>query len=682
MRTLSVIVWVLSIGHAAGQCDTTANNNAIREVESVLWSDYPRVHQLAFSALAHFRNAGPHCAGRVWAALGKVYWVNGDYDSSMYCLRKAFQQSADAHDDDNLAASYYVAANVYYYQGYYDSAEVYFSRSLHHYELQKNHQGQLQVLHDMALMYHRKGDYALSLQRLLESERIKELEPGLVHFVGDFTRGNQFFVDTLYYRNEIEDERKAYFTFRKAGNPVGVYQSLINLSVAYRELGDHRRSGYLAGLGSALMETAGDYPFWYLAAKEYGLAGMYDSCFYFHRKAFGELHRATQIKVVTTYEQIGESFMLFHQPDSARHYFEAALALNEKMNNRISIPGSHLSLARAWLALGNTGRAEDHWRLGMERTKGVSVYHQNRLYEFGRELFERMGQPEKALMCAERYAELSDSINRSETAVAMLRLQSQFQMERKDLKLEQAESLIYRRSIFLLSLAALTVLAACFIVALFWQRRKISMKNRLLLKSNDEQKALLQEVHHRVKNNLQYIVSLMNLQMHQSENSELHERLDEIKTRIMAMGIIHQRLYTSQGIFRVDVSGFAAELVDNLLNAMPSKVPVSRSLHLNPVEVNVDTAISIGLLLNELLTNAIKHAFVGHPSPALEVTISKDNECMLLRLRDNGPGYDFGAHSNGFGMRLVQLMLRKLNATARQPDRNTIEVLVPLHGNS
>ena len=191
------------------------------------------------------------------------------------------------------------------------------------------------------------------------------------------------------------------------------------------------------------------------------------------------------------------------------------------------------------------------------------------------------------------------------------------------------------------------VLAACFIVALFWQRRKISMKNRLLLKSNDEQKALLQEVHHRVKNNLQYIVSLTNLQMHQSENSELHERLDEIKTRIMAMGIIHQRLYTSQGIFRVDVSGFAAELVDNLLNAMPSKVPVSRSLHLNPVEVNVDTAISIGLLLNELLTNAIKHAFVGHPSPALEVTISKDNECMLLRLRDNGPGYDFGAHSNG-----------------------------------
>ncbi len=667
---------------AAGQCDTARNRVVLREVESYLWSDYPKVHNLASLALTQFAKAGPRCAARAWTMMGKVFWINGEYDSSLYCLRKAFNQSAEAQDGDNLAASFHVAANDFYYQGYFDSAEFYFSKSLHHYTLLGNRQGQLQVLHDMALMFHRKGAFALSLRHLLESERIKELEPGLVHYVGDFTTGNQFFVDTMYYRNEVEDERASYLAFLKAGNRVGVYQSLINLSIAYRELGEHRRSAYLAGLGASRMAAVGDYPFWYLAAKEYALAGMSDSCFYFHRKAFGELHRATQIKVVSTYEQIGESFMLFNRPDSARFYHELALRLNEKMNNRISIPGSHLNLARAWLALGNTARAEEQWLLGIERAKGVSITHQGRLYQFGSELFERMGRPEQALVCANKYLQLSDSINHGETAVAMLRLQSQFQMERKDRKLEQAEDLIHRRNIFLFSFAALTLISAGFIVTLVQQRRKISVSNRLLRESNDEQKALLQEVHHRVKNNLQYIVSLLNLQVHQSDNRELQERLDEIRTRIMAMGIIHQRLYMSKGIFRVDVAGFATELVDNLLSAMPSKVPVHRSLHLSTVEVSVDVAISIGLLLNELLTNAIKHAFAGHPAPSLELTIGKDSGGILLRMRDNGPGYDFAGPSNGFGIRLVQLMLRKLNATARQPDRNTIEISVSLEANS
>jgi two-component sensor histidine kinase len=90
--------------------------------------------------------------------------------------------------------------------------------------------------------------------------------------------------------------------------------------------------------------------------------------------------------------------------------------------------------------------------------------------------------------------------------------------------------------------------------------------------------------------------------------------------------------------------------------------------------VNVDTAIALGLLINELLTNAMKHALTNHPFPQLGLLLKAEKGGLVLTLKDNGPGFQFGSAKEGFGTRLIALLLRKLKGTVQQPEPNLVVI--------
>lgn len=646
-------------------------------MDGLIWADYPQVLSLAMEAAEKYRGEGGWCEARALHELGKVKWTNGDYAASILILREAVRLSARAGDRETTARGYLTIANDYYYQAYYDSAESNFRRCREAFISINHRTGQIEVLHDMALMYHRRGSFAASLKALLESEQLKEQEPDFVHYVGDFSKGNKYFIDTLYYRNVITNEQALLKKFRKSKNRIGIYQTLINISVAYHELADYRRAGYFAAIGSRAMKELGHYPFWYLAAKEYGLAGMRDSCFYFHARAMEEFPRATQIKIVTTYQQLGNSYLEFQQPDSALVYFTRALRLNERMNNRITVPGLHLSLAKTYRMKGDLVAAEYHLLQGLSRARGISIQTMSDLYDFGLGLYEQLGQPARALAFARQHDQLEDSINRNEDVMTMIRFQAQFETARKERELESARLVVRNRNITLFSLAVVTVLSIGFMVVLYVQRDKIRRQNTQLQKSNAEQKALTQEVHHRVKNNLQYIVSLLSLQAQSVDSEELVQQIEEIKTRIMTMGIIHQRLYQVQGLQSVHLPSFLNELLDNLMRAFSSRAHVNKQLTIDPIRIDVESAIALGLLINEIGTNALKHAFGNHPAPRFILEVISEGDLIKIHVSDNGPGYNLQEMGGrGFGIRLIQLLLRKLKGTLVQVNPNTIEMRI------
>jgi two-component sensor histidine kinase len=661
-----------------GQCDTTKLSVEAKEIEALTWSDYPKAKARAEELVAKYRQQAGWCQPRALIALGKVHWTNGDYPLALSLLSEADRAAKQFDDQEARARSAQIAANCYYFQGYYDSAEANFLRCQRLFVKLGHSTGQIEVLHDMALMYHRQGDFARSLRYLLELEALKEAQPNFVHYVGDFTGINNYFIDTLYYRNIIADEAKLLEKFRSEENQVGVYQSLINMSVALRELGEHRRSAYLAARGSEVMRVAGYYPFWYLAAKEYSLAGMKDSCFFFHRKALSELPRATRIKVATTFEQVGQSHLQFGQPDSALHYLSQALALSEIMNNRLSIASLRASMAKVHEQLGNMEEAELYLEQGLQLARQVSVKHTATLYAFGRDFYDRRGLASRALRFALRYQKLLDSINRNENAMELMRFQAQLETTRKERELEATRLKLRNQTIILVSVIVVASLSISFMIVFYFQRRRIKTQNLKLSENNIQQQALVQEIHHRVKNNLQYIVSLLNLQSQTVVNAELSQQIEEIRNRIMTMGVIHQRLYQVQGYERVDLAPFVRELVSNLVNTFPSHTPVTRHLTLEPVQLDVDTAVSIGLLINELITNAIKHAFSRHPAPELHLILKRESNGLSLVIRDNGPGFRYPSSSHGFGMKLIGLLVRKLKATLHQSDNNTLEIRIKL----
>jgi two-component sensor histidine kinase len=178
-----------------------------------------------------------------------------------------------------------------------------------------------------------------------------------------------------------------------------------------------------------------------------------------------------------------------------------------------------------------------------------------------------------------------------------------------------------------------------------------------------EKEVLLAEIHHRVKNNLAIIASLFNLQLSTLENEEAKNILLESKNRVKSMALIHDRLYKSDNMSDVDFSKYTKELIDEIQFSYPtfSKGVVVNTL-INNIRLNVNTAIPCGLILNELLTNCYKYAFLGRESGIIDIEFTSIGNKLRLIVKDNGVGLkkDY-RDSDSLGMVVVQSLSEQLD---------------------
>lgn len=183
-----------------------------------------------------------------------------------------------------------------------------------------------------------------------------------------------------------------------------------------------------------------------------------------------------------------------------------------------------------------------------------------------------------------------------------------------------------------------------------------------------EKEILLREIHHRVKNNLQIISSLLNLQASTIVDARIEELFRESQNRVRSMALIHEQLYRSDSLSHIDFGEYVRNLANFLLQSYPNP-QIDVHLHVQAVEalLDIDTAIPCALIINELVSNALKHAFVGRA--AGEVWIELDtlpDACYTLVVRDNGIGFpdavDF-QHTESLGLQLVNSLARQINGS-------------------
>jgi PAS domain S-box-containing protein len=183
-----------------------------------------------------------------------------------------------------------------------------------------------------------------------------------------------------------------------------------------------------------------------------------------------------------------------------------------------------------------------------------------------------------------------------------------------------------------------------------------------------EKEVLLQEVHHRVKNNLQVVASLLSLQADALQAPEARLALQDCQARVYAMALTHEVLYQSPDLARVDLADYARRLAAHLLPAAgvePGRIQVA--LEAEPLWLGAEQAVPCGLILSELLTNCVKHAFPGGRAGAITVTLAAVGGARVrLRVRDDGvgvpPGLDVRA-AESFGWQLLQLLTEQLQGT-------------------
>jgi two-component sensor histidine kinase len=197
--------------------------------------------------------------------------------------------------------------------------------------------------------------------------------------------------------------------------------------------------------------------------------------------------------------------------------------------------------------------------------------------------------------------------------------------------------------------------------------RELKQERDWLAESLAEKEVLLKEVHHRVKNNLQVIASLLRLQAGVFEDGALSMALRESQNRVESMAMIHEQLYQTGDLREVDLAEHAALLLNNLLHSYGiDDGRIAGHVQVVPLPLGVDRAIPAGLILNELVSNALKHAFPDGRRGSIWIEGTRRHGRIALVVRDDGRGIAGnagGAPRKSLGLEIVNILTRQLKGT-------------------
>ena len=212
--------------------------------------------------------------------------------------------------------------------------------------------------------------------------------------------------------------------------------------------------------------------------------------------------------------------------------------------------------------------------------------------------------------------------------------------------------------------------------------RELREAEEQIKRSLDEKVVLLKEVHHRVKNNLQIISSLLNLQMPYIKDSQAIELFKESQNRVISMALIHEKLYQSESLARIDLAEYIQSLTDNLFRSYgAARQAVGLNIEAANVTLDIDTVIPCGLIINELVSNALKHAFPDSWTQAggageIRIGLRRDTgHRLVMTVTDNGVGLPEGfdvQKCESLGLKLVGVLVKQLRGALQLgPDDGT-----------
>ena len=350
--------------------------------------------------------------------------------------------------------------------------------------------------------------------------------------------------------------------------------------------------------------------------------------------------------------------------------------------DRVRLRGHLLTGAEIALASGDLRAARDLLdRSDTLLPPGHSSYQDL----MGRRLRYRTAQAEgdwrEAFAGLESYGQLKDSLFRQEQDRTVHELEARFDKANKekaiaDLNAANAiQQVELRRKNWQVGASLLGVALAGVIILLVVRQyrtsrrlnRQLAEKNAMIEQALKEKELLLREIHHRVKNNLQVVSSLLSIQSRGITDARAREAVRDSRDRVKSMALIHQDLYKEHDLTGIDMPSYVDKLARSLLSShqlAPGQVRLVAEVE--DLSLDVDTTIPLGLILNELITNVLKYAFPDGRAGEVRVRLAREGERLHLQVRDNGVGFDpdaeRGEESSGFGLDMVRTFANKLQA--------------------
>ncbi|MFY0673928.1 MAG: tetratricopeptide repeat protein [Bacteroidia bacterium] len=365
---------------------------------------------------------------------------------------------------------------------------------------------------------------------------------------------------------------------------------------------------------------------------------------------------------------------------SAIEFQRNALLIRITDNNLGELPESYVDLANSYLKLRRYDDALNLTRegLGITRKTGSEI-QLLRLYKQFYLIYKDLNYKDSALWYHEKYGALKDTIDRLENDEMMIRLQNAFDTERRELELSEMkkanelnqERITYYKELeekdeYLKILLSSVIIILLIVAVLFFSRYRIKSKaNFEISKKVQENELLLKELHHRVKNNLQFISSLLAIKVKKIEDPVAENMVEESLQKVRAMSMVHNTLnQNSSDDPNINLKTFLQGLTQSLgLSLGLESDQISFTYKWRKAEFDLDSFNAIGLVINEMITNSVKHC--DSDSLKIKIGFFENSKYKMIRYWDNGPGLDsnFFTSDKQMGITLMRLLVADLGGT-------------------
>lgn len=378
---------------------------------------------------------------------------------------------------------------------------------------------------------------------------------------------------------------------------------------------------------------------------------------------------------------MGTMHRLLHQYREAENYFKQIITIQEQAG----VEPSYYPIGQLYAEAGKYVKARPYLYKVLARTnRQTSMRALGHLHYLLFLADSASGDYLGAIRHLSKNKRYDDTLMQQSKVEAIQKYSIEFETERKKAMLREKDKEIallttekklkemYAQRLRLIQVTTMAGIAIVIIAGLLFSReyrRKkkdrdtIARMNEALQQSLVEKEWLLKEVHHRVKNNLHTIICLLESQAMYLEKDALRA-IEQSQHRIYAMSLIHQKLYQHDDIRSIDISLYLQEFTGYLIDSFDAR-HIRLSIDVDPIHLPIQQAVPVALIINEAVTNSIKHAFTGISDPEVFISMKKKGEEITLYIADNGKGIDAPppVESKSLGMQLIRGLSKELKGT-------------------
>jgi len=389
------------------------------------------------------------------------------------------------------------------------------------------------------------------------------------------------------------------------------------------------------------------------------------------------------------------AYTALKQFDKARPYANELLQMVDRVNNENFSLSIYYIVARFFISAGEMNEANKYLEIHNDLAKKLKNFYflaGNQKLRFMQDT--SLHDYKKGIVHLMEFNRLTDSSSIQSKNNQIAQLQVQYETEDKEnqivllnekAKLEQAH---VKQATLVRNVTIAGIIAVLMIAGLLFRQVRLKQKNNTVIIQKNQQlehylsekEWLLKEIHHRVKNNFQTVMSLLGTQAGYQKNEAAFNAITDSKRRIQSMSLIHQKLYQSNNLSDINMSDYIHELVDSLCDSFNSANSIRFTFDIQPIELDLAHCIPLGLILNEAITNSFKYAFPDNREGIISLSfknIAADH--FELTIQDDGKGLPVGLDtlkSDSMGMNLMRGLSEEIDATFTIDGRQGTRIII------